>query len=162
MEILPLILVACLLTGAPQGVCNAEIACGASLDDFPERVEVPQWASDRWQDFAAHIVASEARNVPSADIVVACTLIRDVESATNPVRAAWGLRRRWFGYGRPDDADRQAVLDALFTNACDTVPSYRYVGNIRDVYHWRAVGMVGAGPFDLYVGPTGSTVVGVQ
>jgi len=108
-------------------------------------------------DFAAHIVASEARNVPEADIRVACTLLWDIERGWPP----WALRKRWFGWGTPDEADRQAVRDALYTDVCDNIPHYKYVGNIRDVYHWRAIGAIGEGPFDLYVGPTGSTVVGI-
>lgn len=139
-----------------MGLCRAEVAAGATLDDFPP--QPPEWATDAWQDFAAHIVASEARNVPAADIVVACTLGRDVGRGWSP----WALGDRWYGYGRPDAADRQAVRDALTTDACDAVPDYKFVGNIRDVQHWRAVGMIGEGPFDLYVGATGSTVVGVR
>lgn len=130
------------------------LAAGVALG-LPTNTE--PWATDAWIDFAAHIVASEARNVPSADIVVACTLLRDIKRGWHP----WDLRKRWFGYGPPDDKDRAAVLDALYTSACRKVPHYKYVGNIRDVYHWRAVKMIGGGPFDLFVGPTGSTVVGV-
>lgn len=151
-----LILVACLLSGAPCGVCRAEIASGATIDDFPVQVEVPAWATERWQDYAAHIVASEARGVPQADIVVACTILRDIERGWGP----WVLGDRWFGYGSPDEADRQAVKDALFTDACEAVPEYRYVGNFRDAQYWKYLGMID-GKVDLYLGVGGQAVVGV-
>jgi hypothetical protein len=138
-----LILIMCLATGAPQGVCLAEI-------DFNTKFDVPLWATLVWQDHAAHIVASEARGVPQADIVVACTLIRD-----------GGSLSRWFGYGPPDKADRKAVEDALFTDACESVPHYRYVGNFKDAQYWRWLGMVGEGSVDLYLGLGGQAVVGV-
>ena len=152
-----LILMACLLTGAPRGVCLAEVASGAVIEDFPAQVEVPNWATENWMDYAAHIVASEARGVPQADIVVACTLIRDVEKGWPPMR----LGKRWFGYGTPDEADRQAVWDALFTSACENVPAYRYVGNIRDAQLWRSTGMIEGDKVDLYLGLGGQAVVGV-
>lgn len=152
-----LILVACLLTGAPRGVCLAEAASGACIEDFPVRVEVPTWATENWRDYAAHIVASEARGVPQADIVIACTLIRDVEKGWPPM----GLGKRWFGFGPPDAADRQAVQDALYTDACEDVPDYRYVGNFKDAQYWRWLGMIETGKVDLYLGPSGAAVVGV-
>jgi len=88
-----LILVACLATGVPMGVCRAEVAGGAVVEDFPVWVEVPTWATDHWENYAAHIVASEARGVPQADIVVACTILRDIEGGHGP----WNLQSRWYG-----------------------------------------------------------------
>lgn len=151
-----LILVACLLSGAPTGVCRAEIACGAVAEDFPVQVEVPTWVTEHWMNYAAHIVASEARGVPQADIVIACTILRDIERGHGP----WNLQSRWFGYGPPDKADRQAVKDALYTDACEDVPEYRYVGNFRDAQLWKRLGMID-GKADLYLGAEGQAVVGV-
>lgn len=151
-----LILVACLLAGTPHGVCAAEIACGAVAEDFPVQVETPTWATESWRDYAAHIVASEARGVPAADIVVACTILRDIKKGWPP----FGLGERWFGYGPPDEADRQAVKDALYTDACEDVPAYRYVGNFRDAQLWKRLGMID-GKVDLYLGAEGQAVVGV-
>lgn len=130
---------------------------GPGDEDVSDLPEPPGFATGAWIDYAAHIVASEARNVPAADIVIACTLIRDVERGWNP----WNLRRRWFGYGAPDAQDLMAVRNAVYTRACEAVPRYKFVGNIRDVYYWRSIGLIDAGPLDLYVGPTGLTVVGV-
>ena len=122
-------------------------------------VEIPTWATARWQNYAAHIVASEARGVPSADIVIACTLLKDIERGWHPWRLYPG---RWHGYGPPDEADRQAIIDALTSRACDDIPVYKYVGNLRDLRHWKAVGMVKTGgPFTLHIGSGGQTVVGV-
>lgn len=125
----------------------------------PPRIMEPvhlSWATPAWIEFASWIVASEARGVPAADKVVACTLVRDVERGWNP----WLLRNRWFGWGRPDAADRKAVLQAV-SGGCGDVPDYLYVGNYRDAQHWRSVGMIGNAPVDLYLGAGGSAVVGV-
>jgi len=119
--------------------------------------QAPRWASERWIIFAAHIVASEARGVPQADVVVACTIVRDIERGWHP----WAIRGRWFGWGRPDAKDIGAVRDALITGGCDEVPIYRYVGNFKDVQYWRSIGFAGSGPLDLYVGRRGQSVVGV-
>lgn len=145
-------LAACLLAGVPMGVCRAEFA----FPQPPEPPPLPNWATESWQDFAAHIVASEARGVPQADIVIACTILRDIERGWHP----WALRNRWFGYGAPDALDRLAVESAL-TGGCVDVPVYRYVGNFRDAQLWRSRGMAGAGPLDLYIGYGGQAVVGV-
>ena len=146
-----LALVVCLAAGAPSGVCNAEV------HDLVFPV-APQWATASWQTYAAHIVASEARGVPSADIVIACTLIRDIERGYHP----WNLHPgRWHGYGTPDDLDRKAVTDALLSSACVDVPRYKYVGNFRDAQYWVRSRTIDNGPFDLYVGPHGQAVVGV-
>lgn len=141
----------CWLMGIPMGVCRAE-------EPYLTYVEVPPtWASPQWRNFAAHIVASEARNVPAADIVVACTLRRDVERGWHP----WGLRDgRWLGWGTPDAADIAAVESSL-NGGCVDIPTYKYVGNITDVLLWTQRGMISSGPHDLYIGPTGSTVIGV-
>lgn len=152
-----LILLACLLTGAPHGVCVAEVASGAGVEDFPTRIEVPDWATENWMDYAAHIVASEARGVPQADIVVICTILLDIERGWLP----FGLGERWYGYGPPDAADRQAVRDALYTDACESVPHYRYVGNFKDAQYWRWLGMIKDGKVDLYLGTRGQAVIGV-
>jgi len=144
----------CLAAGALQGVCMADIKMN---EDWT--IDFPSWATLKWQDYAAHIVASEARGVDSADIVIACTLINDIEKGYNP----WNLYPgRWHGYGAPDDKDRQAVKDALFRDACLRIPVYKYVGNFRDAQYWNAVNMIDDGPFDLYIGTNGRAVVGVE
>ena len=140
-------------------ILAAVLAAGVVTAPMPPQDDTnsgtPPWATEAWQDFAAHIVASEARGVPQADKVVACMLVRDIERGWHP----WALRGRWFGWGTPDARDRRAVADAL--QDCSDVPDYRYVGNVRDVHLWRSRGMVGPGPLDLYVGRGGQTVVGV-
>lgn len=131
----------------------------ARSDIPPEEVTPrrPSWATPAWREYAAHIVASEARGVPQADIVVACTLIRDIERGWPP----WGLHPgRWHGWGSPDSADRQAVEDAL-NGACADVPNYIYVGNFQDAQFWARIGTIKGWPVDLYVGPSGAAVVGV-
>ena len=145
-----LILIMCLATGASRGVCLAEMG-------FDTEFNAPHWVTENWMDYAAHIVASEARGVPQADIVIACTLIRDVEKGWPPME----LGKRWFGYGSPDAADRKAVEDALFTEACEDVPEYRFIGNFKDAQYWRLLGMVEDGKVDLYLGFGGQAVVGV-
>lgn len=146
------LILACILAGTPMGICQAEFEPLSP----PEPPALPIWATEAWMDFAAHIVASEARGVPQADIVVACTMVRDIDRGWHP----WSLQDRWFGWGAPDAEDRLAVRRAL-EEGCDEVPVYRYVGNFRDAQHFRAVGMAGKGPLDLYLGPRGQAVVGV-
>jgi len=153
-----LFLAACIATGGSLGVCRAEAILGTDILATP----YPQWASEEWVEFAAHIVASEAAGVPEARIVVACTMVRDVERGWHP----WALRKRWFGWGWPSAGDFAAVRSALNGvngkyGECYKIPSYKYVGNLRDAQHWRRTGVIGSGPYDLYVGPTGNTVVGV-
>lgn len=147
-----------------MGTITAVILCvtllmpvGPGDEDESEYPEPPVFATGAWIDYAAHIVASEARNVPAADIVIACTLLRDVERGWHP----WNLRRRWFGYGTPDAKDVAAVRNAVYTRACEAVPEYKFVGNLKDVYLWRSIGLIGSGPLHLYVGLEGSTVIGV-
>jgi len=117
--------------------------------------DVQDWATPAWQEWAAHIVASEARGVPQADIVVACTMVRDVERGWHP----WALRSRWFGWGTPDDRDRAAVGQAL-NGGCSGVPDYAHVGNFQDAQYWRMRGYFD-GRADLYLGEDGAAVVGV-
>jgi hypothetical protein len=148
------VLVACIAAGYPFGICVAE-APHLSADHFVLAPELPGWATAEWQHYAAHIVASEARGVPDADIVVACTMVRDVERGWHP----WGLRDRWFGWGPPDDRDRAAVAQAV-SGDCDGVPDYAYVGNFQDAQLWRELGYI-TGRVDLYLGDNGGAVVGV-
>ena len=133
---------------------------GLARSDIPPEEATPRWpswATPAWREYAAHIVASEARGVPQADIVVACTLIRDIERGWSP----WGLHPgRWHGWGSPDSADRQAIEDAL-NGACTGVPDYIYVGNFRDAQYWARTGMIKNWPVDLYIGPGGGAVIGV-
>ena len=151
-----IILALCIVTGAPLGACWAEVQDELDRNFYPR---APHWATDAWRDYAAHIVASEARGVPAADIVIACTLIRDVERGFRP----WNLHPgRWHGFGKPDEADIQAVTDALLSPACVHIPRYKYVGNFRDAQYWTRSGIIDDGPFDLYLGPHGQAVVGVR
>lgn len=101
MNIITFTLVICLMAGAPRGACMAELADADGREIYPR---APYWATERWQDYAAHIVASEARGVPAADIVIACTILRDVERGYHPWRLHPG---RWKGYGTPDARDRE-------------------------------------------------------
>lgn len=171
-----LILLACLATGAPLGVCRAEVsavesnASNISAENYDccqtrgGCIALPpwddlSWVTPKWPLYAAHIVASESRGVPEADIVIACTLIRDVvEGGYGPFELHLG---RWKGWGSPDEKDEEAVYKALLTAACVHIPKYRFVGNFRDVQYWRSIGMIDEGPYDLFVGARGQAVVGV-
>lgn len=162
-----LILVACLAIGAPRGACVAEV-------EFDPDTEIEHsciathpwgdlsWVTPAWPLYAAHIVASEARGVPSADIAIACTLVGDVVEGGYLDRPfELDDHGRWNGWGTPDAADEKAVYQALLTNVCTNMPRYRFIGNFGDVQHWTSIGMIGEGPFDLYLGTAGQAVVGV-
>lgn len=141
---------------APAGVCNAEVAGGYALAVADEW---PAWATAAWVEYAAHITASESRNVPSSDLPIACTLVRDVERGYHPWRL-YGNPGRWHGWGAPDAADYAAVRTAL-GGGCGEVPDFRYVGNLNDSWYWKRVGIID-GPVTLYLGDNGrSAVVGV-
>jgi len=68
---------------------------------------------------------------------------------------------RWNGWGTPDELDEEAVYRALLTDACTKIPRYRFLGSFKDAQYWRGIGMIREGPFDLYIGLGGQTVVGV-
>lgn len=125
------------------------------LMPYADMPDTPHWATPNWQDWAAHIVASEARGVPQADLVVACTMVRDVQRGWHP----WALRKRWFGWGEPDLQDRLAVWLAV-SGGCNSVPNYRYVGNLQDARYWKRLGYID-GQIDLYLGEGTAAVVGV-
>jgi len=52
-------------------------------------VGAPGWATPAWREWAAHIVASEARGVPSADIVVAAVDLYLGENGAAVVGIPW-------------------------------------------------------------------------
>jgi len=134
-----------------------ELIAGVYRGAVREELQGPAWATEAWREWASHIVASEARGVPQADIVVACTMVRDVARGWHP----WALRGRWFGWGPPDEADREAV-DAALTGGCVGVPDYAFVGNYRDAQLWRRMGYIAEyTEVDLYLGLGGAAVVGV-
>ena len=141
---------------APAGVCRAEVAGGWPLHVADE---YPAWASESWIIYASHIVSSEARNVLSADLPVACTLIRDVQRGYHPW-ALYGNPGRWHGWGTPDAADYAAVRTAL-GGGCGGVPNFRYFGSWRDLDYFRRMGWLGEQPLSLYVGAGGACVVGI-
>lgn len=154
------VLAAC-LTLAPMGACVAEMDTG-SLEGLRMVDKYPAWASENWITYAASIVSSEARNVPSADLAVACTIFRDIILREY---SPWQLYCddslcRWHGYGKPDDADYAAVRTAL-GGGCESVPNFRYVGNLQDIDYFRRQGWLGEQPLALYVGQGGAMVVGV-
>ena len=153
------LLLVCLIAGVPLGVCRAEATydCGGCYV-VTHPWESLDWVTPAWPMYAAHIVASEARGVPAADIVIACTLIHDIEDGYLPFELHGG---RWKGWGTPDEADIDAVFEALLTAACVDIPRYKFVGNFVDAQYWRSIGMIHEGPYDLYIGPSGKTVVGV-
>ena len=158
-----LILLACLAAGVPRGACRAEVGFDP---DYGCVATHPwgdlSWVTPSWPLYAAHIVASEARGVPSADIAVACTLIWDVVEGGYLGRPfELDDHGRWNGWGSPDAADEEAVYRALLTDACNHIPRYKFIGNLRDARHWRSIGMIPDGPFDLYLGVAGQAVVGV-
>lgn len=146
-------LASCLLA-APAGVCRAEIQTGYPLV-IP--VDYPAWATEYCIDHIAHIVASEARGVPSADLAVACTIIRDIERGYT----CWSLTPgRWKGYGAPDALDYAAVRTAL-SGGCDHIPEFSYLGNLNDARWFYSHNLVITQPLSLWLGPTGSAVVGI-
>jgi len=53
------------------------------------------------------------------------------------------------------------VYTALTPEGCAAVPEFAFVGNLQDLAYWRSIGMVGDGPFVLYVGPNDMAVVGI-
>jgi len=115
----------------------------------------PEWATERWRTFAAGIVEGEVAGVPEARMVVACTVVRDVEAGWSP----WGLGERWYGWRRPSEGAREAI-DRALEEGCQDVPRYAFVGNLEDARHWHALGWV-EGPVDLFLGAGGQAVVGV-
>lgn len=118
------------------------------------------WATEAWIDYVAHIVASEARNVPTADLPVACTLVRDVTIRNYHPWKLYGNPGRWHGYGLPDVADYRAVRTAL-EGGCDDIPDFRYFGCMNDMGYFVRHGYVADQPLSLYVGANGSMVVGI-
>jgi len=156
-------LAVCVAMGAPMGMCRAEVALLGDGDMLCDVVIPPAWATAEWQEFAAHIVAGEVRGVPAARMAVACTLVRDVEVQRpfDYAQGDGGLRERWFGWAEPGDGDREAVALAL-SGGCEDVPRYRYVGSLRDARYWRSIGMIGDGPFVLFLGEGGQVVVAVE
>ena len=141
---------------APAGACRAEIAGGYPLHIA---AEYPARASESWVTYAASIVSSEARDVPSADLAIACTIYRDVQRGYHPWRL-YGNPGRWHGYGTPDADDYAAVRTAL-GGGCEDVPNFRYFGNFNDMHYFRRQGWLGEQPLSLYVGAGGACVVGI-
>ena len=147
-------LASCMLV-APVGACKAEIE-GDYLPPIP--AEYPTWATEWCITHIAHIVASEARGVPSADLAVACTVWRDI--------TYWGYTcftitpDRWKGYGTPDKLDYEAVYTAL-SGGCDHIPVFSYLGNLNDARWFYSHNLVITQPLSLWLGPTDSAVVGI-
>ena len=143
---------------APAGACRAEVAGGYALHVADE---YPAWATSAWVEYAAYITASESRNVPSSNLPIACTLVRDVTLRGHHPWRLYGNPGRWHGWGVPDTADYAAVRTAL-GGGCEDVPNFRYIGNLRDLDYFQRMGWVSEQPLSLYVGNNGrSTVVGV-
>lgn len=156
MDILPLILAACLLTGAPRGACRAEIAGGASLTDFPVPVVVPSWATANWIEAAAAIVQGEAARTDGARLMTACTILNDVERGWDPWRLVYNTGR-WHGRARPTDEAREAVREAL-GGGCAGLPVCLYLGNWTDYRGWVQAGSVGDNPVWAWSNGYGETV----
>lgn len=104
----------------------------------------------------ASIVAGEVGgSVPGAREWVACQVVRDAEEGV------W-LPGRWYGWGEPTQLDMEAARDALYTDACDDVPAFRFLGNEGDLRIWRGLGYVDEGDACLRMrGSTGLVVIGV-
>ena len=143
---------------APHGVCRAEAAGGYALH---VAAEYPAWASEAWITYASSIVSSEARNIPSARLPVACTIYRDVELRGYHPWRLYCEDCRWHGYGAPDAEDYAATRMAL-GGGCGEVPNFRYFGNFSDdLRYFQRMGWLGEQPLALYVGEGGAMVVGV-
>jgi len=153
------ILLTCLAAGAPRNICLAEVDYGCVATHPWGDLS---WVNSEWPWYAAHIVASEARGVPQADIVIACTLVRDVVEGSYKYRPfELHTHGRWNGWGTPDELDEEAIYRALLTDTCADMPRYQFVGSFKDAQYWRSIGMIPEGPFDLFVGKGGQAVVGV-
>ena len=159
---IPELLLACLLTGASLGTCRAEAAVKPGGCVATHSWGDLGWVKPEWPLYAAHIVASEARGVPSADVAIACTLVWDVVEG-GYLERPFELHEhgRWNGWGTPDELDEEAVYRALLTDACANM-RYQFVGNSADVFVWLSMRMITEGPHDLYIGPGGQSVVGVR
>jgi hypothetical protein len=148
-------LASCLLI-APAGVCNAEVQGDHSLVISPA---LPDWATRWCITHIAHIVASEAGGVPDARLAVACTIAGDIERGYT-CRSL--TPDRWKGYGTPDALDYEAVYAAL-SGGCDSIPEFRYLGNLNDARYWLRTGVIQehTQPLSLWLGPGGAAVVGI-
>lgn len=102
----------------------------------PHPVERPAWATERWRDYAAHIVAGESvHNCEDCHLWIACTVVRDVA-----LRGYWeyGLHPgRWHGWKNPRPEHQEAVARAVTRGGCAGVPVCSYLGNVRDYNGWR-------------------------
>lgn len=99
----------------------------------------PAWASEGVIHRIAGIVAGEAPSHAEAQIVVACTVIRDIEAQGPAIIAA--PNSRWRGYRRPTSWHVNIVENALRYGYChDLVPNCRFLGNLDDLVVWQRLG----------------------
>jgi len=104
----------------------------------------------------AAIVAGEVgTSVPDARMLVACQVVRDAEAGRSIGPP------RWNGYSTPGIADIEAAQKALYTDACDAIPPFRFLGNANDLRIWRSRGYVDGDDAILFIRRGPFTVVGV-
>lgn len=104
----------------------------------------------------ASIVAGEVGgSVPQARMFVACQVVRDAE-AGRPMGPP-----RWNGWRTPGPSDIAAAERALFTDYCEQVPKFRFLGNESDLEVWKRLGYVREGDLIVRVRRGRWVVVGV-
>lgn len=145
-------------------ICQSKIVIDDGQYDlswiYVPKYSYPTWATEPWIDYAAHIVASESRNVPTSDLPIACTIVRDVTIRNYHPWNLHGNPGRWHGYGHPDIEDYAAIRLAL-VGGCDEIPNFRYFGCMNDMGYFMRHGYVEDQPLSLYIGTNGSMVVGI-
>lgn len=97
----------------------------------PATTDWPTWASPEWVTYASHIIASEARGVPSAYGFVASQLVCDINRGYHP----FGLHgQRWHGWS---DAVNSEIVDSVKDVLDGDTPGVCcvYVGNMNDYRH---------------------------
>jgi len=95
------------------------------------------FATDAWIEYAAGIVAGETvAGCPECDILIACTIVRDV--AMRDYCPYCLYPGRWHGKKTPRDEHREAIEQAARPGGCVGIPVCQYLGNERDYRGWRA------------------------
>lgn len=68
---------------------------------------------------------------------------------------------RWNGWRTPGPDDIAAAEAALYTDACEAIPSFRFLGNANDLEIWKRMGYVKPNDAIIRIKKGRFTVVGV-